>query len=302
MTILYSESLSFMLISGFIYYFCSLYQHKKHRWKSCILAAFFLGFLILTKVIFFHVLISSAVLLFILFLTKNKSVTRWPALVLICSTIFAMPFIVYAYSVTGKLFYLGTRGGEILYHRSTPFENEWGNWFSPDDILGEGKENDATVHIYDDLSQLRENHHQFYEKLQPLSNIERDSAFKAKAIENIKAHPLKYLKNTVSNTGRFLFNYPFSYRSQNLNAYGYLIPNMFIVVLFIIIVYPALLSRKKIPFEIWALLIFGLIYGCGMLLAGGTSRYFTIMIPFLALFMGYCYTNILRIKLRKYGN
>jgi len=299
MTVLYSEALSFMLICGIIYYFCLLNQGKERRWKNCVFASFFLGFLILTKVIFFYVLTVSAILLFILMAINNKAIIRWSTLILIGSFVFILPYVVYAYSVTEKLFYLGNRGGEILYHRSTPYENELGNWFPEDAILGEKSEVDHILRTYQDLSQLRENHHEFYSKVQPLTIIERDSAFKAKAIENMKAYPVKYMKNTVANTGRFLFNYPFSYRSQSLNTYGYLIPNMFIIVLLIFIAYPALLRRKKIPFEIWAILIFGLIYGGGTLVAGGASRYFTMLVPFLAIFLVYCYTNILKISVPK---
>lgn len=297
MTVLYSEAFSFMLICGIIYYFCLLNQRKKHRLKSCILASFFLGFLILTKVIFFHVLLVSSVLLLFLFLSKNKSETRWPAFVLIGAALVTMPYIIYAYSVTGKFLYLGTQAGEILYHRSTPFENEWGNWFSYDRVLGTETANEDAINAYQDLGDLRENHRQFYLQLLPLSNMERDSILTAKSIENMKANPSKYVKNTMANVGRFLFNYPYSYRSHNLKAYGYLLPNMFIVVLFILVVYPSVLRRKQIPFEIWALLVFGLIYGGGIIIALGTARYFIVMIPCLALFLGYCYTNVLKITL-----
>ncbi|SDD92762.1 hypothetical protein SAMN05421636_102344 [Pricia antarctica] len=299
MIYLYSESFSFMLMSVFIFHFCYLFQRNKQKWKSCILASFFLGFLVLTKVIFFHVVVLSAVLLFILFLSKIRKSATWASLVLIGAFVFILPYIAYAYSVTGKLFYLGTRGGEILYHRSTPFENESGNWFSSNSILGQEIENDHSEDVYQNLSNLRTNHREFYLQLESLSNMERDSAFKAKAFQNMKEYPLKYCKNTLANVGRFIFNYPISYRSQNLNAYGYIIPNMFIVVLFIVILYPALLSIKKIPFELKAILVFAIIYGFGMILLGGKGRYFTMMVPALALFLAYGYTNILKITLVK---
>jgi hypothetical protein len=299
MIYLYSESFSFMLMSLFIFHFCYLFQRGKQKWKSCILASFFLGFLALTKVIFFNVIVVGAVLLIVLLLSKTKKSATWASLVLVGAFVIIMPYVAYAYSITGKLFYLGTRGGEILYHRSTPFNNELGNWFSSDRILGQEIESDNIENIYQDLSNLRTNHREFYLQLESLSNMERDSVFKAKAYKNMKEYPLKYFKNTLANAGRFLFNYPISYRSQNLNAYGYIIPNMFIVVLFILILYPAFLSRKKIPFELKSILVFALIYGFGMILLGGKGRYFTMMVPALAIFLVYGYTNILKISLIK---
>lgn len=299
MIVLYSESLAFMLMSGFIYHFCQLFQYKKLDWKHCILASFFLGFLVNTKVIFFHVMILSAIIIIILFLIRKYKTYQKAIFVLIGGTIFIIPYLIYAYMMTGKLFYLGTQGGEILYHRSTPYENEWGNWFSSKDILSNENEKTQSNKVYQDLSELSLNHREFYLQLQPLSHIQRDSVFKAKAFENMKKYPVKYVKNTLSNIGRLLFHYPISYRSQNLNAYAYMIPNMFIVVLLILIIYPAFLARKRIPFEIFALLIFAFIYGCGMTLLSGKGRYFIIMVPSLVLFLVFAYTRILDIRIIK---
>lgn len=300
MILLYAEAFAFMLISGFVFYFCSLYHEKKGKRKHILLAGLFLGLLVLTKVIFFQVITISALGVLVLYLAKKDRVKLPSALfVLLGALVVAAPFIIYAYSVTGKPFYLGTRGGEILYHRSTPFEEELGNWFSSDNVLGKRTENDATPKTYDDLTKLTENHRDFYLALQPLSNMERDSVFKAKALQNMKEHPLKYLKNSMANISRLLFNYPISYRSQNINALGYIIPNIFIVVLFILVLFPAFISRKKIPFEIGAQLVVALIYGGGMVLLGGKGRYFMVMVPSMVLFIAYVLSNIVKISLNK---
>ncbi|TMM59123.1 hypothetical protein FEE95_06740 [Maribacter algarum] len=294
MTALYSESLSFVLVSGFIYYFCSLYQKKKN-WKTIILASFCLGFLVLTKVIFFYVLLFGAIILAILYLIKKQSNTNRAIFVAIGAFVVTSPFLIYAYSVTGKVFYLGTRGGEILYHRATPFENEYGNWFSPNKIMDVAK--DKTSKKTENLSLLIANHEAFYRKLDPLSNMQKDSALKAKAIENMIKHPLKYVKNTAANTTRFLFNIPNSYQTQSFKVFGYIIPNGFLVVLLLLIAWPAFLARKKIPFEIKAALLFSLIYGGGMILLLGKPRYFTMMVPSLVLFLVYCYSHIIKISI-----
>ena len=299
MALLYSESLAFMLMSGFIYYFCSLHRGKGEKWKNSIIASFFLGYLVLTKVIFFHVINFGAILLFILFLLRKRTFFRWSLFVFFGAIICTTPYIVYAFSVTGKLFYLGTRGGELLYYRSTPFENEWGDWFSPDLVLDTGQASENTKEVYLDLSELSANHRDFFVQIHKLSNIEKDSALKAKAISNMKEHPVKYLKNTLSNIGRLLFNYPTSYRSQDLSAYGYFIPNMFIIVLLTLIAYPAFLSRRRIPFEITAMLIFVLIYGCALIVLTGKPRYFIMMVPALLLFLIYSYTILIKITIVK---
>lgn len=296
MFMLYSESLAFMLMCGFIYHFCYLVRHRLKTWQNGFLASFYLGFLILTKVIFFHVTASALLFLAIAILAKKAVFGRLALFVVLGAFLISSPFIIYARSVTGKWFYLGTRGGEILYHRSTPYENEWGDWFSPDLVINQGEGNKDTKEVYLDLSELSSNHRDFYLKVEKLSNIQKDSAFKAAALSNMKEHPGKYVKNTISNVGRLLFNYPISYRSQGLNAYGYIIPNMFIIVLLILIMYPAFLARNKIPIEIVAILVLALIYGGAMTLLAGKPRYFIMMVPALFLFLGYCYTKLLKIS------
>ncbi|MEX0274755.1 MAG: hypothetical protein AB3N16_10285, partial [Flavobacteriaceae bacterium] len=150
-----------------------------------------------------------------------------------------------------------------------------------------------------ELMALSANHGAIYKEFESMTHMERDSAFKAVAIENMKKYPTKYMKNTFSNVGRFLFNYPISYRYQNMNAYGYLIPNMFIVVLFLLVLFPAFLARRTIPFEIKGALVFVFIYGGGMILMGGKARYFVMMVPGIFVFLSYIFTNILALNWKK---
>lgn len=289
---LLSESLSFFLVNRFIFHFCSL-NLKKNTLKNGVLASVFLGFLILTKVIFFHVVAVSIILLVLMSVFKKSKRPKWSLLILTGAVLFTTPFLIYAYQVTGKPFYLGTRGGELLYHRSTPFENEYGNWFSADRILGVRSEGDSEE--YKRLEKLRLNHGEFYLQLQPLSNMERDSALKVKAIENMKKYPMKYIKNTLAGTGRLFFNIPNSYKNQGLQTYGYLIPNGLILVFLVLIARTAIVERRQIPFEIKAVLIFVLIYGFGIILLLGKPRYFIMMVPGLILFLVYTYFKLLKI-------
>ena len=297
MIFLYTESLVFLLMNALIFHFCYMLRRKQQWRKNFIWASFFLGFLILTKIIFFQVMVLCALITLIWFSVKRKRKYRRILLVFGGALVFISPYLFYAFLVTGKPFYLGTRGGEILYHRSSPYDNELGNWFSSDYVLNPEQINEQGNSPYGDISQLSANHRDFYLSLQPLSNIERDSAFKAKAIENMKAYPQKYLKNTIANVGRFLFNYPISYRAQSLNAYGYLIPNMFIVVLFTLCIFLVIFFKIRISFEIKSQLLFGLVYCGAMVLLGGKSRYFIVAVPSLILFCAYVYGNKLTINL-----
>lgn len=299
MPLIYSEPLTFMIICGLFFHIFKLYRSEKLDKKQIVITSVYLGLLVLVKIIFFQVIGLSLLILGVLFLLNRKRQNIKAALVLIGGFLLIVPYLIYTYSLTDKSFYLGTGGGEILYHRSTPYENEWGNWFSMEDALNGGNSDYKPDNAYRNLRALSENHRDVYLKLEPLTHIERDSAFKSIAIKNMKAHPSKYLKNTVANVGRLLFHYPFSYREQNLNAYGYMIPNMFIMILWILSLYPAFMGRKNLPFEIKAITVFTLIYTCGIVVADGRGRNFIMMVPALVLFFAYVYTNILKITLVK---
>ncbi len=284
MPMLYSEPLAFMLVCGFIYHLIKLYRSTSLDRKQLAITAIYLGFLVLVKIIFMQVMTLSLLLIGAFFLwKKNKEVLKM-AIVIAGAFLLIAPYLVYAYSLTGKAFYLGTGGGEILYHRATPFENEFGNWFSRENILKGGDKDYQPDSVYKNLKQLSENHKEVYLNLEGLSHMQRDSAFKAIAISNMKEHPVKYLKNTVANIGRFAFHYPFSYREHSLAAYGYMIPNMFILVLWILSIYPFLRVRKKVPIALKAIMLFFLIYASAIILLDGRGRNFIVLAPSLVLF------------------
>ena len=298
MTQLYSEAFAFMLINGFVFYFCSAFQLKKKKWRTCVLASLFLGFLVLTKVIFLQVVLVSLVMLGLYMLVRKKYRYRAPVYILLGTFVVVAPYIIYAYSVTNKPLYLSTRGGEILYHRATPFEGEYGNWISETEILR--AENTGTSNIIaHDFAKLKANHRDFYLQLEPLSNMERDSAFKAKAIDNIKSHPLKFLRNTMTNIGRLLFNYPNSYRGQSLNSLGYVIMNGFLIILLLLSAYPMFAAWKSVPVEIKMTLFFAFVYCGGIVLLHGKPRYFIMIVPSILLSITYVFSNVLKISLTR---
>ncbi|MEX0290845.1 MAG: glycosyltransferase family 39 protein [Flavobacteriaceae bacterium] len=299
--LMYAESLMLLLLLAFCYHFI-LWYHKEGKYKwHFFLSAFCLGFLALTKIIFAYVII--AVLLFTtLLLIFPKIVRKYQLkrtiLIFAGALVFFSPYVVYGYQVTEKFFYLGMHGGRILYFRATPFENEFGNSFSRNKILSDAEtESRKSVSVNTDL--LRQNHREVFASIDSLSWMEKDSVLKVRAVENMKEHPSKYLKNTVANVSRIFFHFPFSYRIQNLETLGYLVPNIFIVVLAVLGIYPALIRRKQIPKELIILLLVSLIYLGGHTLLGGRGRFLIPVVPLWLIFFSYIYLRILHIRIRE---
>jgi hypothetical protein len=186
------------------------------------------------------------------------------------------------YSLTNKLFYWGSSGGLSLYWMSTPYNNELGDWFSMKD-----------VEERPELSQ----HRDFFDKIDGFSDIGKDDALRNQAKSNISNYPLKYAINWAANIGRLLFSYPFSYTPQKLSTYFYIVPNMFIIVLLVLSIYPAILRYKIIPYEIYALILFALIAFSGTSLLSGYDRQFRPLVPIILLWLSFVYFRILKIEL-----
>jgi hypothetical protein len=278
-----SESLTVFAICGFMYHFSEANAGGSgSRWHA-VPAAAFLAYLALTKVFFGYVITASLLLALALFAVTRKRALSRASSICTLALVLCLPYLAYTYSLTGKLFYWGTSGGMSLYFMSTPYPNEFGSWFSAKDVR--------------ERSELAP-HRDFFASIEGLTDVERDEAFKHKAIENIRRYPVKYLTNIAANIGRLLFSYPFSFGPHSMSTFFYLVPNMFLVVLAVLSVTPALLRPREIPFEIWALLVFALIAFGGSTLLSAYDRQFRPLAPALFLWLAYIAARVIRIELR----
>ncbi len=288
---MYSETFAFFSMCGLIFFLCKVFQKEKLELKYVLASTLFLGLLVIIKVIYLHVVLAAIFLIGIAILIwKNKrKPLKSAALILIGSVLVISPYLFYAYNLTGKLFYLGTAGGEILYHRSTPFENEFGNWFAIEDVIYGDEATYKADEAYTNLSQLSKNHKEKFVPLLNLTHIEQDSILKSMAIDNMINHPLKYVKNTVANIGRLFIHYPFSYRSQNLNMFGYMIPNSILLFVFSVLFFTNLYKKRllNLPFAIKLTLIFALLYTSALIVLDGRGRNFIVIVPIVLLYIAY---------------
>jgi hypothetical protein len=167
---------------------------------------------------------------------------------------------------------------------SSPYPQEWGDWFYLDN--------------FKKSPSLSRNHQPFFSLVLSLPPVERDTAFKKKAIENIIQYPTKFLINWMANMGRLLFNFPYSYTPQKLSTFFYVLPNMFLVVLTFFSLYPACRGYRLIPLEVYELSVFGLIAFLGSSVISGWFRQFLPIFPFAYLWLVVVFYKTLRFDLR----
>ncbi len=280
---LLTESFSLFLASGFVYYFTDTISKSAASMRRTIYCSSFLAMLALTKVIFGYVLVVALICLFAAYLLYRTYAYKRSLIIAAFALMMCSPYLIYTYSVSGKIFYWGNSGGMSLYWMSTPYAKEYGDWKAEE--------------AFDSNPSLWNHHHEFFDSLKGLNKVEADAKFKDKAIDNIAKKPSKFAINVLCNLGRIFFSYPFSYAEQIPTTYFYLFPNMFICV-FLLIILVLLFTRKvTMPVELFMLLAFTFIYLAESSLLSAYSRMFNVTLPVIGLIIIYTiYHYVNRVK------
>ena len=294
---IYTETICAFLISLFAFLLTSSYL--KNSRNNLYLSGFVFGYLALVKPIFGYVLLCFLIGGFILGIRhlKKPNYRKFIAVVLVAVAT-TLPYLVYTYHQTGKVFYWSSFGGNNLYWMSSPAEKEHGDWFSDPDV----PENPDGSNIKGYKKSVLLNHQKDFEEINQYEGLERDDAFKKIALNNIRSHPLKFIENCFANAGRILFNFPYSYTLQKPNTLFRLPFNGIITVLLLICIIPTIRNWKRIDFSLRFLLFFALIYLGGSVLGSAETRMFTIIVPVLLIFIGYIFQKSVRIHLGKWKN
>lgn len=206
-----------------------------------------------------------------------------------------LPYLIYTYQLTGRVFFWGT-GNDSLYWMSNPEPNEYGSWF-PDQTM-DSELTFFSYYIPGCRDSIKAHHGKDLAEIHKYTGLERDDAYKTIAVKNIKAHPLKYLQNVIYNTGRLLFQYPFSYGVYRPKVLIVFPLNGIILTLLLISLLPTFINWKKILFPIRFLLLFVLLYLAGSLTVVTYIRMFAIIVPILLLWIAFTFQNTLNFNLK----
>ncbi len=277
----YTETLAWFLISLLCLLTIKTIKIKGKGWGSMVLTAFVIAYLAMTKIIFGYVIVGMLLitLIFTCFQSYRTKAFKF-SLIFFFALLFCIPWLSYTYHLTHKTFYWGNSGNMSLYTMSSPYANELGDWKT--------------------MNTLRENpnHHKFIDSLVKLYPIQQDEAFKQQAILNIKHHPAKYVQNWIANIGRLLFSYPNTGKSQSISTFYTLLPNMFVLVFILIAFVIHIGYPQKVPFELFVLLLFMLVYLFGSSLVSAYRRQFFITLPFWGIYFAYFFGNLVSVKIK----
>ncbi len=269
--------------------------------KYIYLSGFVFGFLALTKPVFGYVMLCMLIFSFIFWVLKRDiKVRRMTLLILIIALATTTPYLVHSYKETGRFFYWSSLGGNNLYWATEPDEFEYGSWFpAPGMPVDPATEQ---THLPNFKEQVRAKHAKDFEEINKYKGTAQDDAYKRMAIKNISEHPAKFLQNCMSNIGRLLFNFPYSYKIQSPYTLLRLPLNGIIVVFALICLIPTLKNWKKIIFPIRFMILLALIYLGGSILGSAETRMFTLVVPIILIWIAFVLQHCVRINLGKWGD
>jgi hypothetical protein len=292
--LLYTETVTTLLVSVFIYT-TGLYYIKGKK-SYGIVAGLIFGFLVLTKIVFGYVIIICAGIMVLAFVLKKRPTIYLKAIkVLLVAFLITLPYLFYTWHITGRLFYWGNSGGMSLYWMSTPYENEYGDWKVPDlsntqyPTMFRSREADSL---------LKSNHARDIAYInRHANNITQDDLYKQIAIQNIKSHPVKFIKNCINNISRMLFNFPYSYSSQDAGIGRSIVIGSSILWTAIIALILTFVNWRSIAFGVKFLLLITAIYLLLSTMLSAYPRQLDVVVPALFFWFGYLAQRVKNISL-----
>ena len=289
---LLTETYVIFLISLFIFYLQKTFQHPSK--KTIVISGVLLGLIVLTKIVFGYVLVVLLLVTFICLLIKRDRINKSVLSVFVVALLLNIPYLIYTYSITGKVFYWGNSGGLSLYWMSTPYENEYGDWNNTHLNANFGNDTGAVT----DTTMLFKNHAKELTYINQLPKNLQDDALKKIAISNIKNYPVKFVRNCIANVSRMFFGVPMSYVYQKDKT---IIRFFYGSILFVLMLCSGLLCiyhwRKTIPFYKWITGFIFIYLGAGTFLSA-YPRQLYIIIPVVLLWSTYIFSKTIVLHIR----
>jgi len=296
MLFVYTEPFTCLVISVLLYFFTrafepeDLYKKKKYVY----LAGMAMGYLALTKIVFCYVVLFLFIGSCLVWVLNRKSINHRRNLAISLIAFATMlPYFIYTYNLTGRIYYVGNPGADALYWLSNPYKGEYGDWLSYPRDPGPDI---YRVHFSQDS--LDAHHRKDFDSIYQFNGPKRDDAFKSMAMKHIKSNPVKFIKNCISNIGRMLFSFPNSYTLQNNKTLLRLPLNGLIVVFSIFCLVATILNWRRIRYPIRYLLFFVLIYLGLSTVVSGLTRMFTIVVPIFLIWIAYIIVRTLTVRIK----
>ena len=292
---LLTEPLTSFLCALIVFLISRVNDSNYSKIKYCLLTGFSIGLLVLTKIIFGYVLISMIIIYMVIInFHGNSEKIKRIIYILGIALLTNIPYLIYTYNLTDKIFYWGNSGGSSLYWMSTPIEGEFGEWNNHNFSVNCG--HDPKIPCNANLFAV--NHSKDFEVIDQFVGVAKDDKYKEIAFRNIKENPLKYLRNCLSNISRMLFGIPNSYFYQREQTILRILPNSVILSILIFCSVITAINFKTVRVEIKVVVGFIFLYLFFSTLVSAYPRQFYVIVPLLFFWFSYVISRSVVINVK----
>ena len=216
--LLYTEVLTFFLVTAWIHHALASPASRFHR----AVAGGYLGFLCLTKVVVGAVLPVFLMGVGAVWLRRRSEVVRPYLTQAIVALALCVPWLAYTYDLTGKAFYWSSAAANSFYWLTSPYPEEWGDWYHQGWVHENPMLRAHHSKIVDETSGLAQNPNlSVSEQVFNMCTPESSSIYLEAGLRNVREHPLKFALNWSANLVRLFLDVPVSVRGTPLwNPYS----------------------------------------------------------------------------------
>ncbi|HSJ04349.1 MAG TPA: hypothetical protein VK956_17915 [Verrucomicrobium sp.] len=267
---LMSEAFMMFCVGAFVWSFCRAQRAQSRIFLHCFVAATALLAMVMTRVMFGHVttVMLMLSLLGLPFLKRLRQPLGRTALIMGLGLAMCLPYLAYTKAKTGKNWCWSTNSGELLYWVTSANPGENGFWYCVEDALN--------------LPELAPNHREFFLKVTQLPVLEREAAFTAKALDNLRTVPPERLAyNWLCNVCRMCFGFPRAFMQEELSRGVMVAFNAPLLLLLLGASAVWLLRPNSVPPEVSLLGLAALVYLAGSTLPPALIRYAMVVTPLL---------------------
>ncbi|RBP36062.1 hypothetical protein DES53_11810 [Roseimicrobium gellanilyticum] len=265
-----TESLTFLLVSALAWSFMRTLTAKSGAWKWVLLTSVILTWLVMTRVMFGHVITAMLVGSLGCWAVWKSLRQTWGRTVGVLALSFLMcqPYLFYTKAKTGTYYRWSTNSGELLYWATATSPGTNGHWYNYDEAQN--------------LPQLAPYHREFIARIIKLPVLEREAEFTRVAKENLRTAPKSKLAyNWVCNVCRYFIGLPAAFKNEGLTTVIIVCFHVPFLILMAAAAWFALRRPFQQPGPLIVLAVFACIYMGGSTLATARSRYFTVITPVL---------------------
>ena len=210
--LLYTEVVCCFLLTGWAYHTSQSQRSTGHL----LIAGVYLGMLCLTKVIFGVALLVFCAALAVLFWIRRPQAAAHLKIALLALAL-CVPYLTYTYQLTGRWLYWSSAAGNNFYWLTSPYREESGDWYHQGWVRNDPLLRAHHKPIFDQTSGLLQNPHlEDQEQLFNLSTPESADVFVRAGLDNVRKHPIKFVRNYLANLVRLFLDVPTTVRGTPL--------------------------------------------------------------------------------------